>query len=245
MKTISFKLLVLSIVLFPSCRTLYKPNAVNVPMLQEKREAKIYVGNNNLQVAYAVTNHVGLMLNGYYEAGKVNHDNGDYIKTKGYLGEIGAGYFMPFQNKALFEVYAGGGMGQVSISERATGSDGIAMNKYFDGNAYKMFIQPTYGYVGKFFEVGLTPRFTFVKYSNLNIRNYTQSEQQDYTYYQLNQPTWVFFEPALTLRGGYKWVKLQFQVGRSIKLNSDKLNYDGNLINGGVVIDIAKWYNND
>lgn len=244
MKATILKLSLLSAVLFTSCRTLYKPNAVNAPMLKEKGEAKIYVSTGNLQASYAVGNHVGVMLNGYYETGKVNLDNNDYVRTTGASGEAGVGYFMPFANNMLFEVYGGAGLGKVNIKEQHTSGDGSIMLKYFDANASKFYIQPTYGFVGKYLEVGLTPRFTFVKYDNLRNINYTLEERRDHTYEDLNRPLFAFFEPAVTVRGGYKWIKLQVQVGRSIKLSNDDLNYDGNLVNGGIVIDIAKWYNN-
>lgn len=242
MKAKLLKLLLLAVILFPSCRTLYKPNAVNAPMLKEKGEAKIYGGNNNVQAAYAITDHVGVMLNGYYENGRVNNDNAQYVKTQGFLGEAGAGYFTAMPNNMVFEVYGGGGAGAVNIEEQKRDAADDLITERFSANAYKVFIQPTYGYVGKYFEAGLTPRFSFVKYGNLSNTNYTLQERQDYTYYQLDQPTWVFFEPALTLRGGYKWIKLQVQVGHSFKLNRADLNYDGNLFNAGVVVDIAKWY---
>ncbi|MDQ3047730.1 MAG: hypothetical protein M3R27_09300 [Bacteroidota bacterium] len=228
---------------FPSCRSVYKPNAVNVPLLKEKGEAKFYLSNNNLQVAYAISSNTGLMLNGYYEKHQEDFNNDDYIQNRGILGEAGAGLFKTYENKLTVECYGGAGYGKLKIRERDTDENEVAIQKDFSADAYKLFIQPSAGYAGRIFEIAITPRFSAIKYANVASSNYTIQENNEYYFENMEKPLWLFAEPALTLRGGFKWFKLQVQVGRSFRLNEKKLNNNGSLLNAGVVIDIAKWYN--
>jgi hypothetical protein len=46
--------------------TMYTTSAVNAPLLKERGEVKINVTRNDLQAAVAVTDHIGIMANGYY-----------------------------------------------------------------------------------------------------------------------------------------------------------------------------------
>ncbi len=55
------------------CITLYKPNSINTPLLKVQGELKGTVGLSesgcgllNVQGAYALSNHVGVLLNGMY-----------------------------------------------------------------------------------------------------------------------------------------------------------------------------------
>ena len=49
--------------------------------------------------------------------------------------------------------------------------------------------------------------------------------------------------PSNTLRGGYKFAKIQAQFGLSLKLSSAVILYNEAPASLGLVIDIAKWYN--
>jgi hypothetical protein len=60
-----------------------------------------------------------------------------------------------------------------------------------------------------------------VKYNDLNTSGYTQSEldTEFLNKSAVEDKTWMFIEPAITARFGYKFIKLQAQLGFASKLN--------------------------
>lgn len=108
------KLFLISIILFLfSCKTPpYVPNVINTPLFQKQGQlnAAIHTSNSgtNPQLAYAVTDHFGLMLNGSFL------DEGfepNYFKQS--LVELGAGYFTTIDKSGKFEIFAGYGLGRI------------------------------------------------------------------------------------------------------------------------------------
>lgn len=217
-----------------SCKTVYEPNAINTPLMNNHGEFRAYVDPSNVQLAYAVTDHIGIMANGFRVTAQTDNNS---INGRGGMVEFGLGYFRP-ANGFIFETYAGGGMGKVRFSENRQ-ENNTTVTRNFSADGMRFFIQPSFGYSGRFFEAALTPRFCMGKYSNVQT-NYTQQEQVDGKFYNVNQPLWAFLEPALTVRGGYKWIKLQAQFGFSQKLNSQQLSYKSSFVNVGLVFDINR-----
>ena len=83
-----------------SCVTLYKPNSINSPVLKEQGEFKGTIGLGtlgtgllNVQTAYAITDHLGIMLNGMYHSSHLTDDATFIRKHNQYFSESGAGYF--------------------------------------------------------------------------------------------------------------------------------------------------------
>ena len=219
---------------FNSCKTVYQPNTVNTPLFNNHGEFRAYVDPSNVHLAYAITDHIGVMANGFRVSEGTDNNS---IRGNGGLVEIGMGYYRPV-NGFIFETYAGGGMGKVKFTEvRQEGSTTVVRNFSADGSRF--FVQPSFGYAGKYFEAALTPRFAIGKFNNVQT-NYTTQEQIDGKFYNVNEPMWCFIEPALTLRGGYKWVKLQAQFGFSQKLNSQQLSYKSSFLNLGLIFDINR-----
>ena len=63
MKT-TIKLVLISILALSvaSCKIMYIPNSQNVPMMEEKGDLKVDIGTKDLQVAFGLTDHVGIMV---------------------------------------------------------------------------------------------------------------------------------------------------------------------------------------
>ncbi len=215
-----------------SCRTVYSPNTVHNPLLQEKGEFKGSIASNNLQAAFAVTDHIGVMANGYYNS--FTSDDKDF-HNKGKALELGVGYFNKMPGNIVYEVYGGAGRFNVRMDESAG-------TKKFDANATKLFIQPGIGWVNPYVEVGLAPRLSMISYDSPEISGYTTQEQSSYYFETLAARPHLFLEPAITVRGGYKWVKLQLQAGKAFKLSKNELNYDDNIGSVGLVFNIGQWY---
>ncbi len=218
---------------FSSC-SVYVPNGINAPMFAKKGEAQVAgnVGSGvNVQAAYAVTDHVGIMANGYFNNSTVTLNNDDTRKGSGKLFEAGVGYFNKSESGFAFETYAGAGFGNLTIDRSIVSTKA---NKTFETSATKFFVQPTVGYSSKHFEVGFTPRFSMLKYTKPTT-TYTAAELSADKFVAIEQTNWMFIEPTLTIRGGGEKLKAQIQVGRSFKLNSEDLGYSAGILNLGIV----------
>ncbi|KAA0990684.1 hypothetical protein [Dyadobacter aurulentus] len=225
-------LLFLPALVLYSCRTVYAPNAVNAPLLQEKGEFKAAVATNNLQLAAGVTEHVGIMVNGFLNS--YTSDDKSF-KNNGKGAEVGIGYFGHTEQRISYEAYAGAGLYNVRMRESNN-------TKTFDTDAVKYFIQPSVGWVTQYFDVALTPRFTMVKYKSPELTGYSPQEISGNYFNVLDQKMHAFFEPALTVRGGYRFVKLQLQYGHSFKMTKNNINYDSDIGSIGLIFDIGNWY---
>lgn len=210
-------------ILFASCHHVYyAPNTANAPLLSEKGETRINAlysaGNSSefnggeLQVATAVSKRAGVMLN-FFSAGKtdiVSDLNGESVEERGngsYV-EAGAGLFHPFgADKAwIGEVYGGGGFGSATNEYGFGDRSKVGITKYF--------IQPSFGYKSRSFEVAVVPKVSMIRWNvkEKSIRNSrNESVTADLNYITEN-PNFVAFEPALLLRGGSKTFKVQLGV---------------------------------
>jgi hypothetical protein len=234
----------ISACVFNSCSTqMYVSNAVNAPLLKEKGEVQVAVTQNDLQAAVGLGSNFGIMANGFYR----NYQSDNQYKHNGLLGELGIGYFKPLQNNFVFETYVGGGAGRVYKQQEFTAANDERYLAKFDASAVKGFIQPNFGYKSRFFDAVISSRFSALKYSSFSQSNYPAAElQKDYLdNNNLTGPVFMFAEPALTLRGGFKYVKLQAQFGLTINVTGSNIRHDDNFSSLGIIINIAKWYDGD
>lgn len=229
--------------LFSSCSTnMYVSNTVNVPLLKEKGEVKLNVDENDAQAAVAVTDHLGIIANGFYK----KYEGKDYFDHSGKLGEIGFGYFTPLKSNWVFETYAGLGMGSVTKKVSYTNSENVVMTNSFNAHGAKAFIQPNIGYSTRYFDFALTPKFSFVKYTSFSYWGFSQEELKE-SYLDNNKLTkgfYTFAEPALTLRAGYRFLKIQAQYGLTLKLGNQEIAAPSQFGSVGLVFDFAKWHSN-
>jgi hypothetical protein len=236
MKTVTMKVIgFIAMFLFTSaCRTVYAPNALNVPLFQEKGELKASIATNNLQVATAVTEHIGIMANGYLN----RHTSDDKtFKNNGKGAEIGVGYFGHTKKRITYEAYAGAGYYNVNMKEANA-------TKTFDANAVKYFVQPAIGWVNPYFEVAVSPRLSVVKYSTPDITGYNNQERIDNFFDIVDHKPYAFIEPTLIVRGGYKFIKLQGQFGYSYNISKNNINAETGVGSIGLIFNIADWYKN-
>ena len=61
--------------------------------------------------------------------------------------------------------------------------------------------------------------------------------------------TWLKSTPAtigrFTLRGGYKWIKLQLQLGKSTQLSSGELKRDSGMFSIALSLDLFRAFDGD
>jgi hypothetical protein len=204
----------------------YAPSSNNVPLFKEKNEVRIQaqystvgissdyseaIAGFEIQSGYAVGNHAAVQLN-FLHAGGAEQDygsgSGNYIEAAG-------GYFKPLHNKNwVFETYAGLGTGSVkSIYYRSNESAKTSITKFF--------AQPSFGYSRSHFDIAFSSKFSLV---NFGVRSSTISKDNnptDYDYLESfkNGKSYFWWEPGLTIRGGFKQIKAFIQYTFTIQSN--------------------------
>ena len=220
------------------CKTVYVPNAVNAPLLSQKGELRASLSGNNLQAAYAVSDSVGLIANGFWQKTSGDQNAASGSDGKGHLLELGAGHFRSIGDLLLFETYAGLGLGAVE-HDNWEQVNGARSDYRFSASAIKAFVQPSLGITRNYFDAVLSTRFVALKPYDTEAVNYPEARLRADDLFGLDQHTFGFIEPAVTVRAGYKWVKLFVQYGFSLKINETPLNRDVNFINAGLHVDFA------
>ena len=227
--------LLLGVVVTQACNPIYySPNTQLVPLLSGKGDHSIAIAGNNtrgeLQAAYAVGNQFALGVTGGRFRQK---DNSSGDGGSGTFGEVAVGYFQNITDHVVFEAYGLYGMGNVENHFKSS----VAANPGTDGkiaaDLTRFGVQPALGYRGKLFEAAISARVASLSYSNpqgtlvfdrLNQANYLKSNDQ----------MWLA-EPALTLRAGAQFLKLQLQIGRSVNLTNSDFRQDKSHATIGIV----------
>ena len=206
----------------------YAPSANNVPLFKEKNEARIQaqysavgsdpnsgqaVGGFELQTAYAAGKHLGLQLNYFH----VSDQDPDYGSGNGNYFEAAAGYFKPLTNKDwIFETYGGIGSGTVKNIYKNDGFEASATTSFS-----KFLIQPSIGYSRERFAVALSSKISLVNFgvrsSSLN-QDHFPGDYDDVESLK-NNKTFVWWEPALLIRGGFKNLQAYIQYTYSAQSN--------------------------
>jgi hypothetical protein len=214
------------IILLNSGFTIYKPGVVYSPLITNKNDLNVsaslgILGNGliNVQSAYSLTNHLGLIMNGmfhdydytgYIINGKVI-TIGDVEKYRINSVEAGAGYFNSFgkKNNKLFQLYGGLGAGAASdISLRSLKYEGYS-------NFYNVFLQIGCAHVGKYFESAFDLKANYVHIYNIRgtIPSYSDLARQLPYFSDSLKSNFINFEPVYTLKGGFSNLKGTFQFG--------------------------------
>jgi hypothetical protein len=211
---ITTSLILAAISIFSSCKTAYYPTTINSPMLSNKGEFQatgiIGTGNFELQTAYAVTDNIGIMLNGSYFSSQREltiEDEIVEISEKHNLIEAGVGYVNHLGEMAKFEVFAGGGVGKVPADFRGAsyvydGSQTAQMSKFF--------IQPSVGIGSSFVDFSGGVRISGVS---------------------INNEFLLFAEPGLSVKLGYKNVRFVASMGLSLPfVEMEDRTWDNNMV---------------
>ncbi len=214
------KIIIVTIIL-SSCAPMYIPNKVNAPLLSNKKELQASVNAGicgfDPQFAYALTDKVGLMLNGSF-----NNTKDDCHK----FVELGAGYYKSLDKTTRFEVFTGFGYGKYESNSDfiILGSD---VNYSSKVDAYRFFIQPDIGITNKIIDASFTPRFVIFSATNKDI-SYNRT----------------FLEPTLTFSAGYQYVKFIMQIGASFPLSSSAIDYEPLILSVGIHARLFRNYDN-
>jgi len=188
----------------------------------------------NTQASYSPVNHLGI-IGGYstysYKATDADVSSGN-VNAAAHLAELGAGYYCVRKVgkiKFVGDIYGGAGGGKLQ-------SD-------VDMNFVRSFIQPGIGLRTAYFELSFSYRFTDIKYYNLNANGHDSGylAQQNLVYGNgrtITNTSYVFAEPAITLRGGYKFIKIQTQLVTIHPVSYVPWQYNNSQFNIGLTFEL-------
>jgi hypothetical protein len=237
--------LIATLIISTSCKVMYIPNSLNVPLFNEKHEFKANVGFYDYQLAYSLTKNIGLLANGYVRnynfLGSSGTSDLNYSTSRN-LFEGGIGYFKTLGEGFIYETYIGAGKGKVAYNGLENGiSSGGTYN--YSADFQRFFIQPSIGFSQDIVDVAFSLRVVDLSFNHVKT-DYTQQMLVDDNINGLDQVNFIFIEPAITFRIGYKWGKFQTQLVYSNKMNAEPLNYQKFCFNIGLSINIAPRFRN-
>lgn len=217
-------------IVFTGCGPIYYvPNTQNVPIMKEKGQMNLSLGFNGseytdgfeLQGAYGLSDSWALQLNTDW----VNSSE-DSSSGSGNFVEIGGGYYKSLTKSVVFETYGLLGYGSIDYK------DYFIDNSNISANFYRVGIQPSISFVGKYFNTSLSSRLATINYTNVS-----GTSIYDINYLTANNSFWLL-EPALTLQGGSKNIKLQLQFQLSYNLTVPDFSQDYSLISLGLKVNL-------
>ena len=185
-----------------SCASIYVPNAVNTPMLEQKGQTNIVgtIGGSSFdgQVSHALTENLGLMANANLSYSPLG------LSATGFA-ETGLGYY-----QKNYDVFYGLGYGYNGSSKIKF--DGEYHSISISEEYIRPFIQVDSWWGDNTGKIGASARMVWVKFFNHN------------PIFKNNNS--LFFEPALTCKAGNKNLKFFCQGGLSLNMikNNDVLN---------------------
>ncbi len=210
----------------------YVPNIQNVPMFTEKDEYRMSVSyglsesvSTEIQAAYSVTDHLGVMTN-WISARGIDNDENSW-GTGNFL-EGGLGYFRPLGKSGVVELYGGAGGSrqhhQYGIRDFDPYDTTIINNNAGTSvlSFARLFVQPSMGMSWKAFDFAFSTRFCSLFFNKIDnqidrTRNEYEFNKLDFLVHNRNH---LYFEPAITIRCGWDLVKVQLQGSMASYFNS-------------------------
>lgn len=195
-----YRLLFLAVVAsfaLSSCATAYIANSRNTPMFGEANEFAGSVALSSgidVQTAYSVTDHVGLMANFNTVQQKLTPEGKPSFSRNHIFGEGGIGYFARTK-KSRFELYGGYGMGSGTSYESYYFFHTAATETVTKGKYARIFVQPSIGTNNKKFNMIFTLRSSFVGFKEYSTEDPAANPK-------VYKPTGynIMLEPSLTAR---------------------------------------------
>lgn len=231
----------------------YIPNVQSVPLFRQKNEYRLSLfsgfgvssSSKEIQAAYSITNHFGVMAN-FLSAKDL--ENGADSWGKGNYFEGAVGYFKPFGKSKVFEIYGGVGGSKQYHQYRPEFID----TTYYGGtNAgtselsfTRLFLQPSIGLTFNSFDIAFSTRICRLSFYNINNKIDRILKEDEFAILNsiAQNKNFIFFEPALTIRGGWKNLKVQLQGEIESYFNNRKNHFDEYHISIGLYGSISEIY---
>ena len=254
MKNLTITILFFSVMLSSCSHYYYVPNVQNVPLFREKNEYRISgsygFGDESscaeVQAAYSISDKIGIMTDFMSARGGTVSDNN---WGSGYYFDGAIGYYKPLARSVVFEIYGGaGGSNQHHQYVNLNYNNGTFSNSFggtSDLSFMKIFVQPSLGLTYKAFDIAVSTRIC--RLSFINIDNSISGNTDIYNEVNnLSDKSHLFFEPCITVRGGWKYVKVQIQAAYSGYLNKPRLYFgEESHLSVGLYVAISGRYKKD
>lgn len=209
MKYTSLLLIGIALMLSSCAHYYYVATPKNVPLFKEKNEYRanlalgfqgFEVGTVDIQAAYSITDHIAVSAN-YLNARGGNKSSGDWGAGNYY--DVAVGYYKPINNRYIFEVFGGVGTSkQYHQYDENRGVSDLSFTSYF--------VQPSIGYSLKHFEIALSTTLSHLRFGTINVASVNSNMEPRLINILTNRNS-MLFEPCLTIRGGFDYVKIQMQ----------------------------------
>jgi len=233
-------IIMVMMLIFSSCNHYYySHNKANIPGLREKNDMVVDAGigtgwammGAEVQTAYAVGDHFGIMINGSVTQNKeqIAYDWDEEDETKSAFIEAGIGYFKNIEanDNWLFEIYGGGGKGSYWLDFEDNRKLNLKMNRFF--------AQPSmvYTFPNRKIEFGIASRISVATYSTNDLFQNSGNFSNE-IYELVTGPAKAFWEPSFRFSAGPGKVKFYFSFTPSLSLNQDFINREIANLNGGI-----------
>lgn len=222
---------------------MYMPNMQNVPQFQEKNEVNLTASPQNVQLAWAYSENMGVLGNYFRRSLSVESDNGDRIKIANTLLEGGTGYYKYTKDGMTFSSFGGMGFGESEYTYQIPSTP--SLNERFKADLFRFFLQGSIGYVaGKDnINIAFTARYANAAFSNIDTNNLKKQDLRRRRIDNLEKQNFNFIEPGITFRAGFKYIRAHSQLVYSGKLEDRSLNYFPINLNIGLTLDLRAIYN--
>jgi len=250
MKQLILCFITLTVLFITSCtRYYYKPNPVNVPLFTKGGQAHVNIfslsGSENehgynftdLQACVSPVNHIGIIAN--YNTYSYTTTQPDFaagkVAAKSSFAEVGVGAYHATggeKHKMVLDIYAGGGSGN--------------FNSDVDMRMKRLFIQPGIGLRSSYFDIAFATRISRITYFGLDANGRDDSYLVNKGLIdivgneKIDGSSYTFFEPCITMRGGYKYAKLQLQLVLSTPMSAITWNYNPVRASAGLYITVEE-----
>jgi hypothetical protein len=218
MKNLKITILFLAVLLCSCNHYYYVANVQNIPLFREKKEYRfsgIYAFGDEsncieVQTAYSLSDKIGIIAN-YMSARGGDVSGKNYGKGNYFDG--GVGYYKAIKNHGVFEIY--GGLGGSTQHHEYTSN----YYHYYEGKSdlsfIKLYVQPSFGLTFNLLDIAASARICRLSFTNVYYSNYLNDNLRI-----LSDKSHLFLEPSITLRGGWKNIKVQVQASYARYLNS-------------------------
>lgn len=219
------------------CTTLYKPNTVYSPMLENKGDLNITSsfsvagsGLLNANAAYAISDRAGLMVNGMYHTyrEKTTYWSGNSTSDdlSIYSVEVAPGYNVPLSKDGNWHMqwYGGAGWGDTKVSGSGYNDDPTQPEPYASANFYNFFMQPGIFLSKKNIRLGFDLRANYINMYDVTAQLYERFDwwNTEYTYVNNARLGFMLLEPTVTFKVGGQNLKAIFQMGGTVPtMNAD------------------------
>jgi hypothetical protein len=199
----------------------YQPKPLEPVLLTRADQLKINIVSDKnmsaISAAYSPSTNLGLTAgiatNSNKTTGTDNNGQEKIFLDEHYANPyVGIGYFKHFSENFLFETYAGAG----TYTYKNNALSYLKNMKNVD-----LYLQPSIAFINDYIDVAFTVRIDYLNRGATIIKDsvLTQDDQKRYSF--LNYKSYLFAQPGITIRAGFKYVKFQFQISQSIAFNNN------------------------